>query len=102
MGETNEIVAAPSGLIFTPGKQRFGFGLFDVAGPQIDDADVAIYFQNEEGGKVQGPYTARTESLDVQSPYQADSALETDASSVYVADVPLKAGEVPRRSGRPR
>ncbi len=93
VGETNEIVAAPSGLIFTPGKQRFGFGLFDVAGPQIDDADVAIYFQNEEGGKVQGPYTARTESLDVQSPYQADSALETDASSVYVADVPLEAGK---------
>jgi hypothetical protein len=93
VGETNQVVAFPSGAIFEPGKQRFGFALYDVAGPQIDDADVAIYFQGQKGGKVEGPYTARTESLDVQSPYEADSAVEGDASSVYVADVPLDAGK---------
>jgi len=94
VGETNEVVAFPSGLVFEPGRQRFGFALFDVAGPQIDDADVAIYFQNEKGGKVEGPFTARTESLDVQSPYKADSAAEGDATSVYVAgNVPLDAGK---------
>jgi len=91
VGETNEIVAFPSGGVFTPGKTaRFGFGLFDVAGPQIDDADVAVYFQDVKGGETQGPYTARTESLEVQSPYKAESALEGDTSIVYVADVPLE------------
>jgi len=93
VGETNEVVAFPSGGVFTPGKSRFGFGLFDVAGPQIDDADVAVYFQDTKGGKIEGPYTARNESLDVQSPYKAESAIEGDTTSVYVADVPLDPGE---------
>jgi len=90
IGETNEVVAAPSGIVFEPGRARFGFGLFDVAGPQIDDADVAVYFQDLGGGPIEGPFTARTESLEVQSPYQAQSALEGDTSSVYVADVPFE------------
>lgn len=93
VGETNEVVAFPSGGVFTPGKSRFGFGLFDVAGPQIDDADVAVYFQDTKGGKIEGPYTARNESLDVQSPYKAESAIEDETTSVYVADVPLDPGE---------
>jgi hypothetical protein len=94
VGETNEIVASPAGAVFVPGQKRFSFGLFDVAGPQIDDADVAVYLQDAQGGKVEGPFTARSESLEVQSPYRAYSAGEGDATSVYVADVPpLKAGE---------
>jgi len=94
VGETNEIVAAPSAPVFVPGQTRIGFGLFDVAGPQVDDADVAMYMQSTDGGKISGPYTARSESLEVQSPYKADSAGEGDATSVYVADVPpLKEGE---------
>jgi hypothetical protein len=95
VGETNEVVAAPSGLVFEPGTVRFGFGLFDVAGPQIDDADVAVYFQDAKGvGPVSGPFPARVESLEVQSPYKAESALETETTSVYIADVPFeKSGE---------
>jgi hypothetical protein len=94
VGETNEIVASPAGAVFVPGQTRFAFGLFDVAGPQIDDADVAVYLQGADGGKIAGPFTARSESLEVQSPYRADSAGEGDATSVYVADVPpLDAGE---------
>jgi hypothetical protein len=94
VGETNEIVASPAGAVFVPGQTRFAFGLFDVAGPQIDDADVAVYLQHADGGKIAGPFTARSESLEVQSPYRADSAGEGDATSVYVADVPpLDAGE---------
>jgi hypothetical protein len=93
VGETNEVVAAPAGGIYVPGQTRFGFGLFDVAGPQIDDADAAIYLQPEQGGKVAGPYTARSESLEVQAPYRAESAGEGDATSVYVSEVPpLKPG----------
>jgi hypothetical protein len=77
-----------------PGRSRFGFGLFDVAGPQIDDADVAVYFQeNEGGGEIDGPYPARNESLEVQSPYNADSVDEGDVTSVYVADVRLEPGD---------
>lgn len=90
VGETNEVVASPSGIVFEPGRARFGFGLFDVAGPQIEDADVAVYFQDVSGGPIDGPYPARMESLEVQAPYQAESALEGDTSSVYVADVPFK------------
>jgi hypothetical protein len=95
VGETNDIVASPAGAVFVPGQRRLSFGLFDVAGPQIDDADVAVYVQDAKGGgKISGPFTARTESLDVQSAYKADSAGEGDATSVYVAEVPpLKAGE---------
>ena len=94
VGETNEIIAAPAGPVFVPGQTRVAFGLFDVAGPQIDDADVAVYLESSKGGKVEGPYTARTESLEVQSAYKADSAGEGDATSVYVAEVPpLKLGE---------
>ena len=94
VGQTNEVVAAPAGGVYEPGKGRFGFALFDVAGPQIDDADVALYFQPVSGeGKVEGPYPARAESLEVQSAYRADGALDGDVTSVYVADVPLDPGK---------
>jgi hypothetical protein len=87
VGETNEIVASPAGGVFTPGKGRFGFGLFDVAGPQIDDADTAVYLQHSESDTVEGPFPARTESLEVEPPYRAETAGEGDPSSVYVAEV---------------
>ena len=94
VGETNEIVASPAGAVFIPGQKRLAFGLFDVAGPQIDDADVAVYLQDTNGGPIEGPITARTESLEVQAPYRADSAGEGDATSVYIAEVPpLEEGE---------
>lgn len=93
VGETNDLVAASSGQVFEPGESRLGFALFDVAGPQIDDADVAVYLQDDSGGEIDGPYTARNESLEVQSPYKADSADEGDVTSVYVTDVRLKTGD---------
>ncbi len=93
VGETNEVVAAQSEGVFVPGQTRFGFALFDVAGPQIDDADVAVYVQNGPSGKLEGPFTARNESLSVQSAYRSQLAADSDASSVYVADVPLEKGK---------
>jgi hypothetical protein len=93
VGETNEVVAAPSEGVFVPGQKRFGFALFDVAGPQIDDADVAVYVQNGPDGKLEGPYPARNESLDVQAAYKSQLASDSDASSVYVADIPLEKGD---------
>ena len=91
VGETNEIVASPAGGVFTPGpKERFGFALFDVAGPQIDNADTALYFQHEDSDEVIGPFTARTESLEVQAAFRAETAGEGDPTSVYVAEVPLE------------
>lgn len=89
VGQTNEIAAAPSEGAFSPGQERFGFALFDVAGPQIKDAEVAIYLQRSPEDPLQGPYPARVESLAVQAPYRADSADETDVDTVYVADVEL-------------
>jgi hypothetical protein len=88
IGETNEIVASASGAVFEPGDERFGFGLFDVAGPQITDADVAVYAQSPSG-KLDGPYPARIESLETEPEFVAQTTAADDAKVVYVADIPF-------------
>lgn len=90
VGETNQVQALPSGGVFQPGDDRFGFAIFEVGGAQILNADAAIYTAEGADGKPQGPFPARVESLDVQSAFTAESAEETDAQVVYVADVPFE------------
>lgn len=95
-------VLAPSGSIFAPGKNRLGFGLFDRARSQIADAAAAIYLvpirsgKTVNGGKVQGPFLARYESLEVGRKFQSHTtASDPDsARSLYVSDVKFpKAGD---------
>jgi hypothetical protein len=90
IGETNEIVASQSGLVFEPGDKRFGFGLFDVGGAQITDADVAVYAAQGPSGQAIGPFPARIESLQTEPEFVAQTTAPDDAKVVYVAEVPFE------------
>jgi hypothetical protein len=81
-------VLAPAVSQLEPGKNRFGFGLFDRARNQITDVPVAIYVEPVGGGPVRGPFLAHYQSLKVDPPFQSRTvASDPDAArSVYVAD----------------
>lgn len=86
-------VLAPSVSVLEPGEtNRMGFGLFDRGMKQITDASVVIYAAPADGGPAEGPYPARSESLDVKPQYASRTTTsDPDAAhSVYVADVPIK------------
>ena len=82
-------VLAPSVSQLEPGKDRFGFGLFDRARNQITNVPVALYVAPVRGGTVHGPFLARYESLKVARQFQSRTvASDPDAArTVYVADV---------------
>ena len=54
----SEDVVAPAASVFELGKNRYPFGVFDVGGAQIDDAEVALYFAKTTTAEVQGPLPA--------------------------------------------
>src|SRR3954452_17940082 len=85
-------VLAPSVSVLVPGKNRFGFGLFDRSRKQITDAPGAIYIARNENARAHGPYVARWESLEVKGHYLSKTvATDPDAAkTLYVADVPFK------------
>src|SRR5215208_2839516 len=80
----------PSVSVLAPGDNRFGFGLFESSGRQLQ-APAAVYVASPSGAGVRGPFVARLESLAVQSRFQSKtSAQDPDAAkSVYVAHVPF-------------
>ena len=83
------LVLAPSVSMLAPGKNRYGFALFDAARKQVAGAPVALYISRNDGSGVRGPFIARSESLKVKPQYQSQTtAKDPDAAkSVYVADV---------------
>jgi hypothetical protein len=85
-------VLSPSVSQASPGKNRFGFGLFDRARAQIADAPVVLYVAPVGGGNARGPYPARSESLTVKPQFQSRTvASDPDAAkSVYVTDLSFK------------
>src|SRR3954453_19888037 len=85
-------VLAPSVSLLEPGKNRFGFGLFDRSRKQITDAPGAIYIAKTPNSKAYGPYVARWESLAVKGRYLSKTvATDPDAAkTLYVADRPFK------------
>ena len=85
-------VLAPSVSDLGPGRNRYGFGLFDRARKQIADAPVALYVAPVGGGAAKGPYLARYESLDVKPQFESQSVKSDPdaAKSLYVADVPFR------------
>src|SRR3954453_4447985 len=85
-------VLAPSQALFLPGKDRFGFGLFDRSRKQITDAPGALYVARTENSPAHGPYVARWESLEVKGHYLSKTvATDPDAAkTLYVADLPMK------------
>jgi len=82
-------VLAPSVSELKPGKNRFGFGLFDRARSQIAEAPVAVYVAPVGGGKVRGPFLARYETLTIKPQYQSHTvAADPDAAkALYVSEV---------------
>jgi hypothetical protein len=88
IGAKSPILAA-TGQDFTPGVQRFGFGLFNKDQSQLTDAPVALYVQAQGGGKVYGPFVAHQESLEVTGPYLSETVQKDPASakSFYAATV---------------
>jgi hypothetical protein len=85
-------VLAPSVGLLEPGANRFGFGLFDRSNKQIARAPAAVYFARAGGGRAQGPFVARSESLEVTPAFQSQSAASDpdSARSVFVAKLPFK------------
>jgi len=90
-GTASDIVAAPSGQVYHQGANRYGFGLFNVDGSPVDDADVALYVApaDKPDEPAAGPFPAAAESLDVEAAFQSrtTSSDPDAATTVYVADV---------------
>ena len=82
-------VLAPSVSQLEPGRNRFGFGLFDRARAQIADAPAAVYVAPVGGGRARGPFPARYESLKVDPRFASRTVAEDPdaAGSVYVSDL---------------
>jgi hypothetical protein len=85
-------VLAPSVSLVGPGRNRFGFALFDTARKQITGAQVALYTARADGSDLRGPYVARSESLAVKPQFASQTTTQDPdaAKGVYVADVPFK------------
>jgi hypothetical protein len=85
-------ILAPTVSVLDKGQNRFGFALFDRAKKMLTGSQVVLYTADEQGGDVQGPYPARSESLAVKPQFVAKTtAQDPDAAkSVYVASVPFR------------
>ncbi|MBN8870771.1 MAG: thioredoxin family protein [Solirubrobacterales bacterium] len=86
---------APSGKVFEPGKNRYGFAVFNPQGEQQTDLDVAIYATKGPKSKVLGPFPASTESLETAPAFRAQTTSEDPgaAKAVYVVsalDLPTR------------
>jgi hypothetical protein len=83
---------APGVSLLEPGRNRFGFALFDRANKQIADLAVAVYVAGGVDETAHGPYMARFVPIQVQPDYQSRTTAEdqTSAKSIYVADLPFR------------
>jgi len=76
-------VLLPSVSELEPGRNRFGFGLFDRAMAQIADAPAAVYVAPTGGKPARGPFVARYESLAVKPQFQSRTvASDPDAAKL--------------------
>lgn len=100
-GETLDELQAglPQGPILQPavsllekGGNRVAFALYDTARTPLSGVQVVLYVGRPDGTAVRGPYTARSESLAVKSPFVSRTTVDDpeSARSIYVADVPFK------------
>lgn len=74
--------------VFTPGKNRFAFGLFDDEQRPIDK-DSAVYIARRAKAKALGPFPANSHSLEVAAPFRSQSVVDSDPKSVFSAELPL-------------
>jgi hypothetical protein len=66
---------------------RLGFAIVDRANKQLDVSEVAVYTARPDGTQLRGPFVARKESLDVETPYRsAQTASDlANGKTFYVA-----------------
>lgn len=83
------LAVLPTGAVYAQGKNRFGFGIFQVDNTPIANAQVALYAQSAAGGPTVGPFPASYESLSTEARYEAQSTADdpTSAKGFYATDV---------------
>jgi hypothetical protein len=89
----SDLVVSPAGQVVDVGTNRFAFGVFDLGGEQVDDADIALYFAPGLRGKAHGPFPARIDSLRTPAAFRSKTTVDDPAAatSVYVVDgVPIR------------
>jgi hypothetical protein len=84
-------ILAPSTSLLEPGRNRFGFALFDRGNRQIGGLKVALYVARGLDETAHGPFHARYEKIDVKPQFRSRNSSEDpdSARSLYVADVPF-------------
>lgn len=83
---------APGVSVLTPGRERFGFGLFDQGNRQIADVEVALYFARGLDETARGPIPARYEAIDVKPAYRSKTTTQDadSAKGIYVTELPFR------------
>jgi hypothetical protein len=81
-----KLVVSPAGQTVDVGVNRIAFGVFDLGGEQVDDADIALYFADGPNGPARGPFPARVETLKTPPAFRAKTTADdpSAATSVYV------------------
>ncbi len=83
----SELVVSPAASAFEVGSNRYPFGVFDVGGKQIDNADAALYFAKTTQSEVEGPLPAKVESLETKPAFRAKGSDGPDeATTFYLVD----------------
>jgi len=80
---------AQSTPVLEPGRDRFGFALFDQGNRQIGDLEVSLYLARGLDEPVRGPFPARFEPITVKSQFLSQTTAQDSnaAHAVYVAQV---------------
>jgi hypothetical protein len=85
------LILAPTQSQYRPGRNRFGFALFDSARKQIEDLPVVLYVARARGGKAGPAVPATWQSLAVKPQFQSRSVASDPnaAKSLYSAEINL-------------
>lgn len=91
LGAQGPVLAASTSEV-EPGRSRFGFGLFDRARKQIQQAPAALYLAPKSGGPATGPFVARWNSMETEPRFRSKSvATDPDAAaSVYTSQIEVR------------
>lgn len=83
---------APSVALLEPGRNRFGFALFDRGNRQIGGLEVALYVARGLDEAARGPYVARWHKIEVKPQFRSQNSVEDpdSAKSLYVRELDLR------------
>ncbi len=85
-------VLAQSTPVLVPGRNRFGFALFDRGNRQIGDLEVVLYVSKGLDETVHGPYPARYEPNSDKTQYDSQTTAQDPnaAHADYVSKLPFR------------